>query len=119
MLYIATACVDLWCITFYSGTFNIWLVTANVILLCANSLGAVAALSMNLIAALCSMSWVLIMISVYLLLLLETFMIADNSGIFLIMMIVPTVIDCIFLCAIMPFFGELLAWFDKSITLEK
>ena len=74
---------------------------------------------MNLIAALCSMSWVLIMISVYLLLLLETFMIADNSGIFLIMMVVPTMIDCIFLCAIMPFFWELLTWFDKSITLEK
>jgi len=104
---------------YYGGAFNSMMILANVILLIANLAGVVGSLSMNLITILCSLTWVAIMIFVYLFLILLTFMVAEGTGYEVVMLMIPTIIDCIFACAVLPFIWELINWFDKSKKLEK
>ena len=58
---------------------------------------------MNIYAILCNFTWVLIIMITYLFLIAATFLVAENSGINLLAMIIPTVMDCIFMCALAPF----------------
>ena len=33
--------------------------------------------------------------------------------------LIPTLIDIVFMCAIMPFLCKLCGWYDKAVTKEK
>jgi len=56
---------------------------------------------------------------IYTLLIILTFVVADNSGYQLVALVIPTIVDCIFMCAVLPFIFKIAIWFDKSRKLEK
>jgi hypothetical protein len=104
VLYIITAIIDFFCVGYYGGKGGALLVFANCVLLTANGgCGIVGALTMNIYAILCNFTWVLIIMITYLFLIAATFIVAEDSGINLIAMIIPTFLDCMFMCALFPF----------------
>jgi hypothetical protein len=104
VLYIITAIIDACCIGYYGGAGSALLIMANIILLVANGFcGIFGTLRMDIIFVMCNFTWVLIIMITYLFLIAATFLVAENSGINLLAMIIPTVMDCIFMCALAPF----------------
>ncbi len=104
ILYIITAIIDAVCIGYYGGAGGALLVVANIILLIANGFcGIFGALRMDIIFVMCNFTWVLIIMITYFALIAMTFLVAENSGINLLAMIIPTVMDCMFMCALGPF----------------
>ena len=115
-----TAIVDFCCILFYTGSFTTSLVAANAILLLANGCcGTIGTLRMELIAVLCSVTWVSIILIVYIFLILATFFVAEDTGYQLVVLMIPTILDVCFLFAIMPFFCKMFSWYDLSLKRSK
>ena len=120
ILYILTAVVDFFCILYYGGSGGALLVLANFILLAANGCcGTIGTLRMDIIAIMCNFTWVSIIMLTYIVLLLATFVVTNDVGYQLIAILIPTGIDCVFMCAISPFLCQLCKWFDDSAKLEK
>jgi len=72
-----TAIVDFVCIIYYSGRVSGMMVLANFILLIANGCcGVIGSLRLELIVVLCSVTWVLIIMIVYIMMLIATFAMA-------------------------------------------
>ena len=113
VLYVITAIIDLFCIGYYGGKGGALLIVANLILLTANGgCGIMGALTMNIYFVLCNFTWVLIIMITYFVLIALTFVVAEDSGINLIAMIIPTVMDCMFMCALFPFLFQVCSWYD-------
>jgi hypothetical protein len=79
ILYVMTAIVDLICIMYYGSTFSSLLIFANALLLFFNGCcGVWGTLSMQIIPIFCNIMFVCIIMITYLVLILMTFLVAED-----------------------------------------
>jgi len=119
IIYFLTSLVDLMALMYYTSSVGTIGIMANLILLVANCMGIYGSIRMNLILILCNLTVVLIIIITFILLILMTFVVARGTGYEVVVLMIPTIIDIIFLCAVCPFICKLIKWFDKSKKMEK
>jgi hypothetical protein len=103
IIYILTSLVDFMALVYYTGAAGTVGIMANLILLIANICGIYGTLKMNLIIIMCNLTVVMIMIITFILLILMTFVVAKGTGYEVVILMIPTVIDLIFICAVLPF----------------
>jgi len=101
-----TSIVDFIALIYYTGSAGAVGIAANLILLIANCFGIYGSMRLNLIIILCNLTIVMIIIITFLILILLTFLVAEGTGYEVVVLMIPTVIDLIFICAICPFIGK-------------